>query len=228
MLASKPNDIVYPDSDGKPMADNTLQFQWIVTLKENLDARRPDFVAGNLLWYPVEGQPKIRQAPDVLVAIGRPKGYRGSYLQWREGGVAPQVVFEILSPGNRRKEKQRKFSFYQTYGIEELYVYDPDHETLQGWLRDSNGLQEVERMNGFISPRLGIRFQHGETLHVFHANGEPFQTVSEIVARADEEKARADNEKARADEEKTRADREQARAEALAHRLRELGIELPD
>ena len=30
-------EIVYPDSDGKPMADNTLQFRWIVTIKEGLE-----------------------------------------------------------------------------------------------------------------------------------------------------------------------------------------------
>jgi len=28
--------IVYPDSDGQPMAENPLQFQWIVTTKEGL------------------------------------------------------------------------------------------------------------------------------------------------------------------------------------------------
>src|SRR6516162_28281 len=108
--------IVYPESDGKPMADNTLQFQWIVTIKEGLDwvfQDRPDvFVAGDLLWYPVEGKPKICQAPDALVAFGRPKGYRGSYLQWEEGGVAPQVVFEVLPPGNTMPELLRKLNFY--------------------------------------------------------------------------------------------------------------------
>ena len=45
-----------------------------------------------LLWYAVEGDNKIRQAPDAMVAFGRPKGYRGSYRQWEEGGIAPQVV----------------------------------------------------------------------------------------------------------------------------------------
>ena len=37
--------IEYPDSDGQPIAENTLQFQWIVTIKENLEAlfrRQPD------------------------------------------------------------------------------------------------------------------------------------------------------------------------------------------
>src|SRR5581483_11867046 len=58
-----PSAIVYPDSDGKPMADNTWQFQWIVTIKDGLEALYRDepnvFVAGDLLWYPVEGNPKI-------------------------------------------------------------------------------------------------------------------------------------------------------------------------
>ena len=92
--------IVYPDSDGQPMADNTLQFQWIVTLQGGLDAMYRDdpgvFVAGDLLWYPVEGDNTLSAAPDALVAFGRPKGYRGSYKQWEEGGIAPQVVFEVL------------------------------------------------------------------------------------------------------------------------------------
>ena len=29
--------IIYPESDGQPMADNTEQFQWIVVIKENLE-----------------------------------------------------------------------------------------------------------------------------------------------------------------------------------------------
>jgi len=32
--------IVYPDSDGKPMTDNTRQFRWITTIKANLDYDR--------------------------------------------------------------------------------------------------------------------------------------------------------------------------------------------
>ncbi len=30
-------DIIYSDSDGQPMSDNTKQFRWIVTIKENLE-----------------------------------------------------------------------------------------------------------------------------------------------------------------------------------------------
>src|SRR5690242_14307438 len=77
--------VVYPDSDGEPIAENTRQYEWIVTIKGGLDAVFRDdpnvFVAGDLLWYPVEGDNTTRTAPDAMVALGRPKGDRGSYKQ---------------------------------------------------------------------------------------------------------------------------------------------------
>ena len=138
---ARPTEIEYPDSDGLPMADNTLQFQWIVTLKEGLEAtfrNEPQvFVAGDLFWYPVQGNPKIRTAPDTMVAFGRPKGYRGSYKQWEEEGIPPQVVFEILSPGNHAgRPRFGNYQFYEQYGVEEFYLYDPERGgALEGWLR---------------------------------------------------------------------------------------------
>src|SRR5687767_8818799 len=88
--------IVYPERDGKPMADNTKQFLWIQTIEGNLQSlfrdRADVFVAGDNLWYPVEGELEIRQAPDVYVVFGRPKGHRGSYKQWEEDNVPLTVV----------------------------------------------------------------------------------------------------------------------------------------
>jgi Uma2 family endonuclease len=81
-IAAQPP-IRYPASDGQPMADNTRRFHWIVMIKENLETlfrERDDvFVAGNLLWYPVEGRPDICRAPDTMDVFGRPKGDRSSY-----------------------------------------------------------------------------------------------------------------------------------------------------
>ncbi|MHC5832611.1 MAG: Uma2 family endonuclease, partial [Nostoc sp.] len=82
ITANTASEVIYPESDGQPMADNTKQFRWIVTIKENLEilfASQSDiFIAGDLFWYPVEGYPNIKQAPDTLVVFGRPKGDRGS------------------------------------------------------------------------------------------------------------------------------------------------------
>ena len=176
---------LYPDSDGQPMADNTKQFRWIVVIKENLErwfASDPNvFVAGDLLWYPTEGKPKIRQAPDVMVVLGRPKGDRGSYQQWKEADIAPQVVFEILSPGNRPGEMLRKLRFYQHYGVEEYYIYDPDSRELIGLQRSGKTLQLIGEMSGWVSPRLGIRFatanvESEEGLEIYRPDGEKFLT----------------------------------------------------
>jgi Uma2 family endonuclease len=217
--------ILYPEDDGQPMAENSLQFQWIVTIKEGLHAlfrNNPNvFVAGDMLWYPVEGEPKIRTAPDAMVVFGRPKGHRGSYRQWEEDGAAPQAVFEVLSPGNRYGEMFRKFEFYTKYGVEELYFYDPDRGTLEGWQRSGESLVEIPEMNGFTSPRLGIRFEPGDgpdNLKIIGPDGRPFATYLELFEEREAQRQRVVAEAAR-------ADAEHERAERLAAKLRELGIE---
>lgn len=186
-------DIIYPDSDGQPMSDNTKQFRWIVTIKENLDilfASRDDvFVAGDLLWYPVQGNNKIRQAPDVLVIFGRPKGDRGSYKQWEENNIPPQVVFEILSPGNRTKEMMNKLLFYQRYGVQEYYIYDPETVEFTGLLRSEEQLEVIEEINGWTSPLLGTSFQlTANTLEIYRPDGQKFLTSVELDQLREQER----------------------------------------
>lgn len=224
------SDIIYPDSDGRPMADNTVQFRWIVTIKENLDWMfrfDPDvFVAGDLLWYPVEGNNRLRVAPDVLVALGRPKGDRGSYRQWVEGGIAPQVVFEILSPGNRPAVMGRKRQFYRQYGVQEYYVYDPDRREFHAWFRKGNRFQKVADPQGWVSPLLGIRFEmHDGELVIFDRDGQRFVTPMELgEQRAQAERRRQQAEQAREQAEREK-EQERQRAEWLAERLRALGVD---
>ncbi len=224
--------IEYPDDDGEPMADNTLQFKWIVLIVGNLEAvlhADPDvFVAGNLLWYPIEGEPTIRAAPDALVAFGRPKGRRGSYKQWEEGNVAPQVVFETLSPGNRPEEMERKFKFYEQYGVEEYYIYDPDDGKFEAWLRRGRRLVKVKDVFGFVSPRLKIRFEPGsgpDSLKIFGPDGELFQTHTVDIDRRKDAEKLAVTERERADAASERADAASERADRLTAKLRELGFE---
>ena len=240
---SRPS-VHYPDSDGKPMAENTLQFRWIVTIKEGLNAlfrHRPDvFVAGDLLWYPIEGDRKTRMAPDALVAFGRPKGNRGSYMQWKEGGIAPQAVFEVLSPGNRAGEMVLKRAFYERFGVQEYVVYGPEAGTLEVWVRDGDRLVEIPESSGWVSPRLGVRLDlDGVDLILTGPDGRPFQSYEDLFedreradaraeqerAHAEQERARAEQERARAEQERARAEQERARAERLAERLRALGID---
>ncbi|WP_413172527.1 Uma2 family endonuclease [Anabaena azotica] len=186
-------EIIYPDSDGKPMAENTEHYEWIVKIKENLEilfaSENDVFIAGDLLWYPVEGSVKTRQAPDVMVIFGRPKGRRGSYKQWEENNIAPQVVFEILSPGNRSQEMARKLLFYHRYGVEEYYIYEPTTLELTGLIRQKEWLEEIEEINGWISPRLGIRFElTSDNLEIYYPDGRKFLTSLELNQQLEQER----------------------------------------
>jgi hypothetical protein len=147
-----------------------------------------------------------------MVAIGRPKGRRGCYKQWEEGGIAPQVVFEILSPFNSAKEMADKLGFYDRFGVEEYYVYDPPGNLLEVWLRQDGQLRRMAHIKGWTSPRLGIRFgSTGDSLAIFDPQGQPFLSSVELAERLRQEAARAEQERARADR--------------LVERLRALGVE---
>lgn len=196
---------LYPDSDGQPMADNTEQYQWIVRLVSNLRILLKDqtaFVAGDLLWYPIEANeeeaPPLSQAPDVMVVLGRPPGYRGSYKQWEEEGIPPQVVFEIISPSNSVAKFVKKQSFYARYGVLEMYFYDPEEHEFWGLVRETReaSFHLITLLNlPWVSPVLGIRFELFEDgLSVFYPSGEIFKDPEELGAERDaarEERDRA-------------------------------------
>ncbi len=200
-------DIVYPESDGKPMADNTKQFAWIVKIKENLEIlfkSNPDvFVAGDLFWYPVKGSNRIKLAPDTMVVFGRPKGQRGSYRQWEEDNIPPQVVFEILSPCNSKGEMTRKKLFYLKHGVEEYYVYDPDGMSLEVSIRENNSFREVEDFATWTSPRLNIRFDMtGDELVIYYPDGSRFLSPVELSNYAEQERFLKEQANQRAEQER--------------------------
>jgi hypothetical protein len=94
-------------------------------------------------------------------------------------------------------------------------------------------LREIDEMNGWTSPRLGVRFERtGETLRLIRPDGQPFLTYQEQDLareaerqRAEAEAQRAETERQRAETERQRAETEAQRAERLAARLRELGLD---
>ena len=236
--------IEYPSCDGLPLADNTEQLKWIVIFFTNISAmfrdREDVFVASDLLWYPEEGNNHDRLAPDVMVAFGRPKGPRSSYLQWNEGDIAPQVVFEILSPGNSAAEMGEKRTKYEEWGVEEYYIYDPDANALEIYVRKGEVFRRQRKLQSFASPRMSIRFElSGGTLIVFRPDGSPFRTLDEAEAdnelqrqqRLDAERKQSEAERKQSEaeqqanaehEKRTQAEQQLAEAERRFARLREL------
>ena len=234
------DDLLYPSSDGNPMAENTIQYRWIVMIKENLEilfAKAPTvFIAGDLLWYPVpvNEPPAPSQAPDVMVVFGVAKGDRNSYQQWKEHNIPPHVVFEILSDSNRtangRRQMQNKLNFYQQHGVEEYYIYDPDERMLEGWQRQGNPLVPIATMSQWVSPRLQIQFdwQLGQDLVLRYPDGRKFLSSLELSEQAElaQQQATLAQQQARLAEQQAKL--AEQRAEQLATYLRSIGINPDD
>jgi len=188
------SEVLYPDSDGKPMADDTKQYRWIVRLVTNLKhllQGQTAFVAADLLWYPtqVDQPPAPCQAPNVMVVFGRPDGDRGSYKQWEEDNLAPQVVFEIIAPSNSATEMSQKQGFYDRYRVLEMFFYDPDSFEFWGLIRqaaDERPILLTRLTLPWISPSLGIQFDmFDDGLAVFYPNGEQFKDPEELFQERD-------------------------------------------
>lgn len=213
----------YPDSDDEPIANDTQHFDWIIKIHAGLEylfSDRPDvLVAADLFWYAVEGRPEARTAPDVMVAFGRPKGHRHFYMQWREGNHPPDVVFEFLTPGSRPLEKHQKLRFYERYGVEEYYICDVHSFECSGLIRENGRLRPISRIDGWISPKLGVRFDlSGPELVVFLPDGRPILTPREIhaeIARIRKETAASELENAAIEQEIARL--KQETRESLDH-----------
>ena len=121
--------IHYPGCDGKPMSENVAQWRSLQNDGSVLMCRYEHdpnvLVAGDVLVYPKQGQPKINVAPDLLVALGVPKlPHRSSYKVWVEGKV-PDFVMEVASPGTWEADRGPKKALYAEVGVREYWLFDP-------------------------------------------------------------------------------------------------------
>lgn len=129
-----PDEIRYPDSDGRPLADNDWQFTAILgavgTLRAHFVARSDVYVFGDMLLYYVEGDPGKSVAPDVCVALGVPKRKRLVYKLWEEG-KPPDFVLEVASGRTWQQDRGRKRILYEQLGCTEYWRFDPRGEFFQ-------------------------------------------------------------------------------------------------
>lgn len=135
-----------------------------------------------------------------MVVLGRPDGRRGSYKQWEENNIAPQVVFEIISPSNTAREMADKQAFYAEHGVLEMYFYDPDSHSFWGLARQNQGndLKPVLMLTQpWASPLLKIQFVMAEDgLAVLHPDGTSFKdpeafALGEAAAKAERDQLQA-------------------------------------
>ncbi|MBC8054874.1 MAG: Uma2 family endonuclease [Sphingobacteriaceae bacterium] len=59
---------------------------------------------------------------------------------------APDIVVEILSPGNNRKELKNKFEVYEEAGVKEYWIIHPNEQTFLKYSLTKEGKFNAERL----------------------------------------------------------------------------------
>lgn len=54
---------------------------------------------------------------------------------------APELVVEVLSPSTAKHDRQEKYMAYEKHGVQEYWIVDPAHETVEVWV-SNDGLFE--------------------------------------------------------------------------------------
>ena len=237
LRATGVDDVFYPCSDGRPMADNTWQAQAIIHAASDLAVALPEpFVAADILVYPERGNPKNCTAPDVLVAFGVGRHHRMHYRVWTEG-KPPDWVLEVASPSTALADLDEKRRKYAAMGVPEYWLFDPrgtifarqGKPQLQGLkLVDGHyrplaaGLMDDEGMVRSEVLGLGLRAEN-ELIRFRHlATGEDVLHRDESEADRARETALRKTAETRAEREAARASREAAARSAAEARLAKL------
>jgi Uma2 family endonuclease len=114
-------------------------------------------VLDNSFGLVIRKAPLTSRVPDLAV-------FRKSTIVEQDGYVhsAPQLVVEVLSPGNTRRERERKLADYASLGVPEMWVVSPEARTVEvlylenGFLRSAQALTQ-----GVLEPKQfpGVQIQ---------------------------------------------------------------------
>ena len=133
--------VVYPSSDGQPMAETQIHGECMMyvtyALRRYFPKRGRDdvYVGSNNFLYYERGNPRAVVAPDVYVVLGAPASPpRDTYMLWNEP-KGPDFVLEVTSASTRRVDERRKRGVYAALGVTEYFLYDPRAEYLTPALR---------------------------------------------------------------------------------------------
>src|ERR1700733_10895534 len=93
-------DIIYPTSDGKPMAETELHRDLMIdtirTLQAYFSQDKMVCASGNMFVYYEKGNKRRHVAPDVFVVKGVPQKQRDCYMIWEEGKTL-DLAIELTS-----------------------------------------------------------------------------------------------------------------------------------
>jgi len=219
--------VIYPSSDGKPLAEtqqHALAILMTLAILRLYLQEQPAVVFADQFLYYIEGNPKARVAPDVMVIFDIEQKLYDNYKIW-EGKQTPAIIFEVTSAGTKETDRTFKKTLYEQLGVTEYWLFDPYGEwitnQLEGFRLNEDGIYKP--IVDSCSQVLQLKLEANEYLINFYRldNGEKLLTPEELYAAALQANQRAETANQQLAQEKARADR-------LAAKLQQLGIALDD
>ena len=197
--------VVYPSSDGEPMAETERHRKALEDLVDMIDLhfrQVPDVhVSGNLLLYYEEGNPRKVISPDVFMVRGVSKKELRIYKTWEQSPTL-DFVLELASPSTFTRDFREKKEIYaKILKVQEYYIYDPYHEiepSFVGFRLVDGDYEEIAFVDGQLPSKvLGLALgEYDGMLRLYNpATGEWLAPSRE---RADEAEARAQDAETRA------------------------------
>jgi Uma2 family endonuclease len=101
----------------------------------------------------IRKRPLTTRVPDLAV-------FERSSIVERDGYIhsAPQLIVEVLSPANRREEREGKLADYASIGVAEVWVFSPEARTVEILALEGNALRLLTIIaDGMLRP---IRFPY--------------------------------------------------------------------
>jgi Uma2 family endonuclease len=184
-------EIVYPESDGKPLGETGVHLD-VATLGL-MDVIRRFYggnaivaVHSNLFVYFVEGDNKRNVCPDLFVALEvRRDNKRRTFKVWEEG-KGPDAVIEVTSKKTRRADKGKKLELYRDIlKVPEYFLFDPFEEylkpSLQGYRLNGGLYTPIAAVaNRLPSEVLGLHLERdGTDLRLYNPQTGLWEPTSE-------------------------------------------------
>ena len=149
--------LVYPESDGEPMAETPKHQQVMIDCMDvmrNHFREIPDvYIAGNMFLYYEEGNPRKSVSPDVFMVRGVSKQELRTYKTWEQQPFL-DFVLEAASPSTYARDFNEKMEIYaKILRVKAYCIYDPYYEIdpyFVGFRLVGEEYEEIPFVNGRI------------------------------------------------------------------------------
>ena len=124
--------LVYPESDGEPMAETPKHQQVMIDcmdiMRSHFRGLADVYIGGNMMLYYEEGNPRKSISPDVFMVRGVSKQELRTYKTWEQQPTL-DFVLEVASPSTYTRDFNEKMEIYaKILKVKAYCIYDPYHE----------------------------------------------------------------------------------------------------